>query len=102
MNKQQTILEEFYISALNQLSKSFVQSRQIMEKIEFVCRCTANKAPIRFLLSCLLAKIDNSEFDIRKPYTEIGGGNTFSGRYYDERFIEEFVRKSTGVFFLQW
>ena len=93
MSKQQEILEELYNSSLGHLSESFTESEELANKIEFVCRCSANKAPIRFLMSCLLAKIDNPAVDIRKPYTEIGGGDTYSGRFYDERFIEEFVRK---------
>jgi len=45
------------------------------------------------LMSCLLAKIHNSSIDIRKPYTEIEGNDTYSGRFYDERFVELFVHK---------
>ncbi len=44
-------------------------------------------------MSCLLAKIDDPKVDIRKPYTEIEGEDTFSGRFYDERFVELFVHK---------
>ena len=44
-------------------------------------------------MSCLLGKIDNPKVDIRKPFTEIKAKDTFSGRFYDERFIEEFVHK---------
>ena len=63
------------------------------EKIEAVCRCNTNKAPIRFLMSCLLAKIHNPSVHIRKPYTEISGSDAYSGRYYDERFVELLVHK---------
>ena len=38
-----------------------------------ICRCNANKAPIRFLMSCLLAKIHNPKVDIRQSYIVANG-----------------------------
>lgn len=35
----------------------------------------------------------NTSVDIRKPYTEIGTPDAYSGRMFDERFIGSFVRK---------
>jgi len=93
MSKLQDILEKFHTSTLKNKDKTFIKSKDLKERIEFICRCNANKAPIRFLMSCLIAKIDNPSVDIRKPYTEIEGSDTYSGRYYDEHFIEEFVHK---------
>jgi hypothetical protein len=87
------ILENFYQKALGNLSKSAVKSASVREKVEFICRCNANKAPIRFLMSCLLAKTHNPKVDIRKPYTEIDGDDTYSGRFYDEKFVELLVHK---------
>lgn len=87
------ILDSIYRKALGSLSKSAVKSVLAREKVEYVCRCNSNRAPIRFLMSCLLAKIHNPQVDIRKPYTEIEGNDTFSGRFYDERFIELFIHK---------
>ena len=86
------ILEKLYQKASENLSNSIVKPTT-KDKIEAICRCNANKAPIRFLMSCLLAKIDKSEVDIRKPYTEIEGEDNYSGRFYDERYIELFVHK---------
>jgi len=86
------ILEKVYQQANECLSKSVVKT-VTKEKVEFVCRCNSNKAPIRFLMSCLLAKIHNPTVDIRKPYTEIEGNDTYSGRFYDERFVELLVHK---------
>jgi len=86
------ILETLYKKASENLSKSFVK-QSTNEKIESICRCNSNKAPIRFLMSCLLAKIDNPTVDIRKPYTEIEGEDTYSGRFYDERYVELLVHK---------
>jgi DNA adenine methylase len=86
------ILEKFYQEANKNLNSSRVTA-EISDKVELICRCNTNKAPIRFLLSCLLAKIHNPVIDIRKPYTEIEGSDTYSGRYYDERFVELFIHK---------
>lgn len=87
------LLEKIYLKAFSNLTKSAVKHANTRDKIEFICRCNSNKAPIRFLMSCLLAKSHNSNVDIRKPYTEIEGSDTFSGRFYDERFIELLVHK---------
>lgn len=87
------LLEKIYLKAFSNLTKSAVKHANTREKIEFICRCNSNKAPIRFLMSCLLAKSHNSNVDIRKPYTEIEGSDTYSGRFYDERFIELLVHK---------
>ena len=45
-------------------------------------------------MACLLGKLDDSKVDIRKPYTEIGGKGIYSGRAYDEQFVEPFVIKN--------
>lgn len=86
------ILEKLYHQAAKNLSNSKVKV-EAKGKIELVCRCNVNKAPIRFLMSCLLAKIHNPKVDVRKPYTEIEGNNTFSGRFYDEKYVELLVHK---------
>ncbi|MDR1980986.1 MAG: restriction endonuclease, SacI family [Tannerellaceae bacterium] len=87
------ILESLFEKAKDNLPESAVKSEEIRQKIEFICRCNANKAPIRFLMSCLLAKIHNPQVDIRKPYTEIEGDDTYSGRFYDEKYVELLVHK---------
>lgn len=86
------ILEKLYQQASENLTDSVV-NQTTREKVEAICRCNVNKAPIRFLMSCLLAKIDNPTVDIRKPYTEIEGEDTYSGRFYDERYVELLVHK---------
>ncbi len=93
MSKPNELLEELYSSSLKRKTKSFTSSKDLKIKIEFICRCNANKAPIRFLMSCLLAKLDKPNVDIRKPYTEISGDDAFSGRYYDEAYIQAIVHK---------
>src|SRR3990170_3679172 len=94
MTNPAALLEEFYVTVTSNTDKPFVSDEGIRNKIEFICRCITNKAPIRFLMSCLLAKVDNPKVDIRKPYTEIGGKGTYSGRAYDEQYIEPFVIKN--------
>ncbi len=89
----ETLLQKLYQEALAKPDRSFVGNDELRSKLEFVCRCITNKAPIRFLLACLLGKLDDPKVDIRKPYTEIGGKGTFSGRIYDERYVEPFVIK---------
>lgn len=93
MSNPQNILEQFYSTVAKNKAKTFLNSDGLREKVEFICRCNANKAPIRFLMSCLLAKIDKPKVDIRKPYTEIKGKDNYSGRFYDEQFVESFVHK---------
>lgn len=47
------------------------------------------------LMTCALAKIHQPEIDIRKPYTEIDGDDTFSGRAeYDEKYIWPFASEN--------
>jgi len=62
------------------------------EKISFVVReCTSNRAGVRLLMACLLAKIHMPEKDPTKPYTEIGSDDCFSGRTYDEKYLSRFI-----------
>lgn len=86
------IIERLYADTLGNIDSSFLE-QDISKKVEFICRCITNRSPIRFLLSCLIAKIHKPEVDIRKPYTEIGGDDTYSGRFYDENYVESFVAK---------
>ncbi|RLC16648.1 MAG: hypothetical protein DRI57_10935 [Deltaproteobacteria bacterium] len=86
------IIEKLYTDTLSNIDSPFLE-QEISKKVEFICRCITNRSPIRFLLSCLIAKIHKFEFDIRKPYTEIGGDDTYSGRFYDENYVESFVAK---------
>jgi hypothetical protein len=44
-------------------------------------------------MSCLLGKLDRPNVDPRKPYTEIGSSDSFSGRTYDERYLTKFINE---------
>lgn len=68
-----------------------VANAEILGRIDFVCRCLVNRAGIRLLMSCMLAKLHRPEIDPRKPYTEIGGKDSFSGRTYDEQWVGGFI-----------
>ena len=63
-----------------------------MDRVVYVTRCLSNRAGVRMLMTCALAKIHRPEVDIRKPYTEIDSDDTFSGRAeYDEKYIWPFT-----------
>ena len=44
-------------------------------------------------MSCLLGKLDKPNVDPRKPYTEIGDPDSFSGRTYDEQHLAPFINE---------
>jgi len=87
------ILKSIYKKAAANLKKSVFKSVDIRERVEYVCRCLSNRAGVRLLMSCLLGKLHNPEVDPRKPYTEIGGDDSFSGRTYDEQYLTPFINK---------
>jgi hypothetical protein len=91
MPEPKEILTECFDEANVNLETSNIADETLKTKILTVCNNVSNKAPIRFLLSCLLAKQHNNSNDIRKPYTEIGGSDTFSGRHYDEAHLQPFL-----------
>ena len=51
------ILEQLYKKAKNSLTSRSVSDPTVFQKIDYVTRCSTNRATIRFLMSCLLAKI---------------------------------------------
>ncbi|MDR1004604.1 MAG: restriction endonuclease, SacI family [Prevotellaceae bacterium] len=92
-NNPAEVLDDFYKEATETVASPFIEDATVLNMTEAICRCNANKAPIRFLMSCLLAKICHPEVDIRKPYTGIEGEDSYSGRLYDETYIEPFIHK---------
>ncbi|NGZ27542.1 MAG: restriction endonuclease, SacI family, partial [Magnetococcales bacterium] len=75
------------------MNSSVITDTIIRERIDYVCRCISNRAAVRLLMSCLLAKLDKPSVDPRKPYTEIGSTDSFSGRTYDERYLTKFINE---------
>jgi hypothetical protein len=84
-------LRLFYAKATRDLNAPAVKDGEILARIDYVCRCLSNRAGVRLLMACLLAKLDNPRVDPRQPYTEIGGDRCFSGRTIDEQYISAFV-----------
>lgn len=78
-------------TASGHLREPIVENAEIVERVELASRTVQSRACARFLLACLLAKVHNPKIDIRKPYTEIGGKDSYSGRSYDESFVSPFV-----------
>jgi DNA adenine methylase len=87
------ILHLAFQRATQNQHQSLVDKDDLREQIEFIARNPQNRACVRFIMACALAKVYSPEVDIRKPYTEIGDSDTYSGRTYDERYILDFVLK---------
>lgn len=87
------ILHDTQERAAATLNVSVIVNSTIRERVDYVCRCMSNRAGVRLLMSCLLAKLDRPNVDPRKPYTEIGGTDSFSGRTYDERYLTKFINE---------
>lgn len=87
------ILKGIYKKAAGTLEQTVIGDDDIRERVDFVCRCLSNRAGVRLLMSCLLGKMHNPSIDPRKPYTEIGGDDVFSGRTYDEQYLTQFIDK---------
>lgn len=87
------ILDATFQRANANLDQTLIADEQIRERVDYIARNPKNRAGVRFLMACLLAKLHRPEVDIRKPYTEIGDADAFSGRTYDERYITSFINK---------
>jgi DNA adenine methylase len=91
---------EILNSAFDRASESLKTSEllaiapEIIDKIEFVCRHPQNKSGIRFLLACSVAKVHQPHLDIRKPFTEIKGEDSYGGRSYDEKYVSIFINEN--------
>lgn len=70
-----------------------ISDPDVLGRIDYVCRCISNRAGVRLLMSCMLAKLHRPGADPRKPYTEIGGQDSFSGRTYDEQYLTGFISR---------
>ncbi len=72
-------------------NNSFVEAR-IEKPIHDICR-NQNKAPIRYLMSGMVAKIEKPTINLYKPISALGGEDAYEGRGYDERVVEPYVLK---------
>lgn len=87
------ILQAIHQRAAATLNTSVIVEPVIRERVDYVCRCMSNRAGVRLLMSCLLGKLDKPNVDPRKPYTEIGDADSFSGRTYDEHYLTKFINE---------
>lgn len=87
------ILNAAFRQANANLDSSLIDDINIRQAANYVARNLKNRAGVRLLMACLLAKLHRPEIDVRKPYTEIGDADAFSGRSYDERYITPFINE---------
>jgi hypothetical protein len=85
------ILRELLSEAQSDLNGRSITQKAIATRIEYIANCLANRAGVRLVLSCMLAKISRPALDPRQPVTEIGGDKCFSGRSFDEQFLAPFL-----------
>ena len=88
------VLDDALRQAQAHLHERVIEDGAIAGRVEYVCRCASNRAGVRLLMSCLLAKIHQPHVDPRETYTEIGGSDCFSGRTYDEQYITDFSNEN--------
>ena len=93
MSTPSDVLAIAFERASSQLAATIVNDTEIVTRVEYVCRNIQNRAAVRLLLACLLAKVHKPSVDIRKPYTQIGDTDCYSGRTYDEAYINAFINK---------
>jgi len=87
------ILDVAFQQAEASIAQPIVTNPSIAKKIDYVSSYVGNRAVVRLLLACALAAIHRVNVDIRKPYTEIGTPDAYSGRYYDESYITAFINQ---------
>ena len=85
-------LEQLLSSAAVTLTKRSVRTKANRTRVDAICRSESNRACVRLLMACMLARLDRPEIDPRKPYTEIGTPDSFSGRSFDEQYVGRFVQ----------
>jgi len=90
MPAQAEVLSNTLESAIKAGEKSVIDDEVVAGRIDFICRCY-NRAGVRLLMSCLLARLHRPGVDPRKPFTVIGSPDAFSGRTYDERYLSPFI-----------
>lgn len=91
MVQPEQILALAHSQAAQAGEQTLLADENIIAQVEFVCRNLQNRAGARLLLALLLAKTHRPEVDIRKPYTEIGTPDSYSGRSYDESYVTAFI-----------
>ncbi|MFA7236403.1 MAG: hypothetical protein WC058_06030 [Phycisphaeraceae bacterium] len=89
------ILDKAYKDAETHLKESFVSNAEIQDRIARIACPT--RAGARFLLAATLAKVDQPQVDIRKPfiqaYAENEKADAYPGRNYDEQHVFDFITR---------
>jgi hypothetical protein len=93
MKSPDDLLEELVAEVQRDRALSRITDPEVRGRVEHVARNLGNRAAVRLLLACMLAKLHRPELDPRKPYTEIGSPDSFSGRTYDEQFLTPFLKR---------
>ncbi|MDX9952685.1 MAG: restriction endonuclease, SacI family [Anaerolineae bacterium] len=93
MSEPTAILDAAFQRVSVNPQQPIVAEVQISQRADYVCKNLSNRAGVRLLMACLLAKIHVPIVDVRKPYTNIEGGDSFSGRAYDEQYITSFINQ---------
>lgn len=86
------ILAQAHRHAFISDDKPLIRDSRAIADIELICR-SPNRSGVRFLMSCLVAKLSDPNFDVRKPFKSLGGNDSYSGRYYDEVYVGPFASK---------
>jgi DNA adenine methylase len=66
--------------------------KPLLTKVDEICRCESNKAPVRYLLTALGAKIKDPSVNTLCAYP-IQGKNHFEGRSIDEHILIQYLEK---------
>jgi putative NIF3 family GTP cyclohydrolase 1 type 2 len=93
MPEPEAILDAAVRRAEIDINSSLIVDERMRSDVSYVALNLTNRAGVRLLMACLLAKLHRPDVDIRKPYTEIGDPDVFSGRTYDERYITSFINR---------
>ncbi len=86
------LLEEVLATAQADPDAWAVIEQENQDRIDRVARDTRNRACVRLVLACMLAKMHQPMVDPRRPYTEISEPGTFSGRSYDEGYLSALIQ----------
>ena len=85
------ILDAAFRRASTSIARSFIAEDSIRLRVERIGQNESNGAIVRLVFAATLAKTYKPDLDIRKPYTEIGGTDCYSGRTYDEHYVTRFI-----------
>jgi DNA adenine methylase len=80
-----------YRRAHDHLGTPLIENPISAARIEMVYRDVTNRARWGSFWRVPWPKVHQLTIDIRKPYTEIPGKGTYSGRTYDEQYITAFI-----------